>query len=173
LIPGPPPLPPPRSGGSRLLIGCSVFVVLLVVLGAALGVAFLATGGAEMLKPVEPVTFTTIGNYPEYRRVTLVGRLDLPTSLHCDDECGVWLQDPGDAGRQVGLFIDVATSGETAAPNQMERMPALYETEDFTVRLAGGGYAGDGALVRITGPVCRTVEDHDVCLRAEVIEAGD
>jgi hypothetical protein len=175
VIPGPAPQPVPssRSIGSRLAIGCGVFVVTVAVLAAALGVLFLATGGVEMLKPVQPVTFDTIGDYPEYRRVVLLGRLDLPGQMHCDDSCGVWLQDPGDPERQVGLFVPVPGYGETAAPNQMNPMPSLYDVEDFKVRLADGSWAGSGDVVRVTGQECRTETKGEVCLRAEMIEAGN
>lgn len=165
----PRPAPAPRRRGSWV-VALGVVLVTILVLGVGIGLVFLATGGAEMLKPVVAVTFDTIGQYPEERRVTLDGRLRLPSRLQCDDDCGVYLVDPGNPESEIPLFIDVAEYSRTAAPNQMERLSYLYKTEDFRVHLDDGSWVGDGALVRVTGSVCRTVEKKDVCLHAHQIE---
>jgi hypothetical protein len=185
--PAPPPQPPPRAWWDRAsatrpaqvpaprrtsswVVALVFVLVVVVVLGLGIGAVFLATGGLEMLKPVASVTFDTVGQYPEERRVTLEGRLRLPSSVHCDDNCGVYLVDPGNPERELPLFIDVAGSSATAAPNQMERLSLLYETGDFRVHLDDGGWAGDGALVRVTGHVCRTTGSDEACVHAQLIE---
>jgi hypothetical protein len=161
------PLPPTRHVLRNLMvIGVIGFIALVGV-----GGAILATGGAERLKPVQPVTFATIDQYPTDRRVAVIGRLELPSTLRCDTECGVYLVDIAGTDREIPLFITVAGIGATAAPNQMERVPARYETEDFRVRTSSTNatiYVGDDDILRVVGHLCRTEGDQPrLCIVAE------
>ena len=45
-------------------------------------------------------------------------------------------------------------TGNTPAPNQMNRLPDKFKPEDFKVRLDDGTYAGNLETVRVTGYIC-------------------
>jgi hypothetical protein len=149
----------------------------VVVVAAGVGGLFLATGGAELLfGPTVPVTFSTIDGQPEYRHVILTGELSLPgTEAIYDDRQQVFLSDPANPGRHVGVDIKVPQAGATVAPNQMGNLPLVYSDADLLVRLADGSYADHGDLVRVTGTV-RSCTDRGLsvrCINADVIEAAE
>lgn len=149
---------------------------IVVVLAAGVGGLFLATGGAELLfGPTVPVTFSTIDGQPEYRHVILTGELSLPgTETIDDDDQQVFLNDPANPGRHVGVNIKVPQAGATVAPNQMGSLPLTYSEADLLVRLADGSYAHYGDLVRVTGTVrgCTERGLSVWCIAADVIEAA-
>lgn len=151
---------PPMQRVSLRKAGLGCLVVLLIALGA-FAIIFVTTGGLEWLQremkksqPPVPVTFATLGRREEGDWITLKGYLDLPGSVHCDDDCGVRLTDSSGGDEAVWIFIDVASSG-APAPNQMDRLPPFYKTADFKVRVNDGSIVGDGDRVQITGAVVR------------------
>lgn len=108
------------------------------------------------IPPPAAVDFNTIYQYSKGQRVIIQGYLDLPGSTYCGDECGVFLEDPADRGRQITIFISAPAEGSTPTPNQMDRLQDQYQAADFKVRTNDGSYVGEGALVRVTGSICET-----------------
>jgi len=154
-----------------------VFSVVLIVLGviaAGIFTLFYFTGGRELMMPVEPVTFGTISQYPDQRRVTIEGTLHLPTRVRCDEYCGVILVDYTNPELSIPVFINVPDYGETLEPNQMDTLPTIFDYEDFRVRLNDGVIVGDEAAVRLTGHICHTIESNVQCISGiTLIEAGN
>ena len=112
--------------------------------------------------PVE-VDFATIGELEVGRKVIFVGRLDLPGSTYCGEQCGLFLENPADPSQKVTIFIDLPLAGSTPAPSQMKPLPDPYKKSDIQVRLNDGTYAFIGFRVRITGRVCETTGG-EVCV---------
>ncbi len=159
----------------RARLGIVLAVVLVV--GAGLGGLFLATGGTELLfGPTTPVTHATIDQVPDHRRVVLTGKIDLPASAPIDaDTLWLYLLDPTDSSRRVGVGIKVPQAGATVGPNQMGHLPLAYTHDDLHVRLADGSYASWYDQVRVTGRVsgCTAGGRQLRCIDAELIEAAD
>lgn len=151
-----------------------VFLMVILIIAAVLFVAFYFTGGRELMQPPVEVTFSTISQYPDQRHVTIEGYLDFPTSVYCDTNCDVDLVDYANPELDIPVFINIPDYGEPVEPNQMERLPMGYETDDFRVHLDNGAIVGDGAAVRLTGTICHTVEDNYLCINGITrIEAGN
>ena len=159
---------PKKSGAGRVLLTC--LVVLLIVAGGIF-VAFYFTGGAQLMKPVETVTFDTISQYEKERHVTIEGFLNLPYSTNCDDNCGLQLVDYKDPDKVLTVFVDVGGQNGIPEPNHMLRLPSRYETDSLKVGLSGGGVAGDDASVILTGRICETTTGK-ICLQVEQIAQG-
>jgi hypothetical protein len=168
----------PTGDAQRVSIRARLAILVGVVVLLAVGVfvLFLFTGGTEILfGRTVPVTFSTIGDQPDSRRVILTGKLDLPAGESLgDDSQLVYLLDPAESGAAVGVSINLPQSGSTPAPNQMAFLPLAYTFDDLRVRLADGSYAGWFDVVRVTGRVhgCTAGGRHLSCIDAELIEAA-
>lgn len=139
--------------GKRVLIGCGTVVVFLVIL---VGAILLGTGEYRRFLPAEEVNFITVQAVPLWQKITIEGYLGLPTNINCDDECGIWLEDPSDRENRIPLFIDVIQAGSTPSPNKMERLRSGYTESDLTVWIDTNLYVGVGDMVRVTGVRCET-----------------
>ncbi len=159
---------PKKSNAGRALLTC--LVVLLIVAGGIF-VVFYFTGGAELMMPVEAVTFETINQYEVERHVTIEGSLRLPTSTKCDDDCRLQLVDYDDPDKVLIIFVEVGSQNGVPEPSHMVRLPSTYERDSLKVGLSNGQVAGNGASVILTGRVCETVGG-DVCLHVNQIAQG-
>ena len=159
---------PKKSGARRVLLSC--LVVLLIVAGGVF-VVFYFTGGAQLMKPVETVTFDTISQYEKERHVTIEGFLNLPYRTNCDDNCGLQLVDYDDPEKILIVFVDVGSQNEIPEPNHMVRLTSAYERDSLKVGLSNGRVVGNGASVILTGKVCETVGG-DICLHVDQISQG-
>lgn len=159
---------PKKSRAGRSLLTC--LVVLLIVAGGIF-VVFYFTGGAQLMKPVEAVTFDTISQYEKERHVTIEGFLNLPYSTNCDDNCRLELVDYDDPNKILFVFVDVGAQNGVPEPNHMVRLPSSYDRDSLKVGLSNGRVAGNGASVILTGRVCETVGG-DICLHVDQIAQG-
>ena len=159
-------VPPMASRRSRPVRGCLLVVVLLVLVGGVgVGALLISAGLLERLKPLENVTFTTIDRYATGRYVTLTGGLSASDPITCFEDgkrCPVELVDAADSavgsGHPRTIFIYVDRSSLESGPR---------------VHLASGGSVETGALVRVTGRVCRTdAEPPETCVVVELIESA-
>ena len=105
--------------------------------------------------PIE-VDFTNVLNYPEKTGVIIVGQLELPDFISCDilKGCGIILSNPKKNTEKISAYIHMTLTGNTPAPNQMDRLPDKFKPEDFKVRLDDGTYVGNLETVRVTGYIC-------------------
>ena len=150
-----------RSGRGCLLVG----ILILLVGGVGGGALLISAGALEWIKPLENVTFDTIDQYANGRQVTLTGELSLSDSTICYDNgkhCPAELVDAEDAtvgaGHPRKMFIYFDRSGLVAGPK---------------VRLTSGGLVETGAVVRVTGRVCRTAaEPPETCVSVDQIESA-
>ena len=156
-----PPTAVPRRRRRR---GCLLVGLLALLVSAVGGGALLISAGAlERLKPVEGVTFDTLDQYATGRLVTLTGGLALSEPYTCyndGNDCGAELVDAADTTvapghpRTVFIYFDRSTLEPGAR-----------------VHVTSGGLAETGAVVRVTGRVCRTTaEPPEACVRVEQVE---
>jgi len=113
--------------------------------------------------PVE-ITFDDLPNYPVGSEVILTGRLALFSSTRCGVTCGLLLEDIDNPSHEITIFVDIPSSGQTAAPNEMDQLPDQYLKSDIRVRTADGTYAAVGFRIRITGEICETTSG-EPCIR--------
>ena len=159
---------PHKTGARRALITCLVGILLIL---GGLFIAFYFTGGSELMKPVETATFDTIHQYEKERRVRIEGSLHLPFSSNCDDNCALELVDYDDPDKVLIIFVDVGAQNGIPEPNHMVRLPSSYNKDTLKVGLNGGGVAGNGASVILTGSVCETTTGK-LCLSVDQIDQG-
>ena len=173
-VPPPAPLFAARDGEvrpesarpRRRVRGCLLVMVLLLVVGGVGGGAVLISAGAlEWFKPLESPTFDTLDQYAIGRHVMLTGELSLSAPVTCYEN-----------GKScVAELVDaVDTSGAPASPRRIFIYVDSSSLESGPkVQLAGGGSVESGALVRVTGRVCRTqAEPPEACVRVEQVEAA-
>lgn len=159
-------VPPKAARRTRSVRGCLLVVAVIVLVGGVGGGALLISAGAlEWLKPLENVTFDRLDQYATGRHVTLIGGLSVSESITCFDggkRCPIELVDAADttvgSGNPRTVFIYVDRSSLESGPK---------------VHLTSGGVVETGALVRVTGRVCRTAaEPPETCVVVEVIESA-
>lgn len=146
--------------------GCILTVILVLLVSVAGVGALLASAGAlEWLKPLESVTFATLDQFATGRRVTLTGKLSGSASITCYDNgksCPVELVDATDTTVGPGLPRTIFIYFDRSA---LESGPKVH--------LTSGGLAETGAVVRVTGRVCRTLaEPPEACVIVEQIESA-
>lgn len=113
--------------------------------------------------PVE-ITFDELRNYPVGTEVILTGRLALFSGTRCGLTCGLLLEDIANPSHEITIFVDIPSPGQTAAPNQMDRLADQYVKSDIRVRTDDGTYAAVGFRIRITGEICETTSG-EPCIR--------
>jgi len=102
----------------------------------------------------------------------MTGELVLPSSINCDEDCGVSLRNPKQYSEKIPIFLFIPLAGNTPAPNQMARLKDQYREEDFQVRMDNGSYAGNYSAVRITGKICQTTDGDVAICDISKIEPG-
>jgi hypothetical protein len=74
-----------------------------------------------------------------------------------------------DLGSPVGVQVQFGSE-----PNQVDMVPTSYSDEDLSVHLSGGGTAGHGTPVRVSGKVYQPLVDQDFACALEnvLVEAA-
>jgi hypothetical protein len=103
-------------------------------------------------------------------RVAVQGYLRLPDSFSGERSVVLRLYETeAFAGSPVGVQVQFGSE-----PNQVDMVPTSYSDEDLSVHLSGGGTAGHGTPVRVSGKVYQPLVDQDFACALEnvLVEAA-